>query len=283
MSNKKTAIVASAAALGAIVLGVGGFFGSRYALRKRAEARHSQQTGMEDDDGNDAPTFDGTSDSVQPGYKPLMVPPLQNNMQNSDLQPDPNQFSQRRQMPSEIASMSDYPVTERHMTDDFYNHTPATTLPPTMPLPEPPAGYSSSPPPLPSSAAFRTTQGTRMPESVPESYLDTFRSGSGSSVQSDMLDTRRRQSSMDLNIRNSWWKHASQWNDPGVVDSGIPDDVTVTEVQPNTGRVVTFERPYSGSSTYSTLRDFRNRSSRGKSRGPSKISAPYLQDNSLML
>ena len=348
LSNKKTALIASAAALGAIILGVGGFFASRYAMRKRKEFKHSQQGGSQgyggDDDGEN---MQETARGIQPGFQPLVLPPNRyRNPPKSAEDPDP----EGQEDALDRDSLSQYPVTERHQTEDFYNSAPAASfpnessmpmpvpmsVPVPVPMPIPAAALMATPsrgddgrqlfdtgplsPPVPDSAypfphqrpslgpaqhpqssAFypmSSTPGANSPP-VNQSYLDTVRSGSGSSVQSEMLHTRRRVSSMDIPIRNTWWKHQSQWENPtqgqGASSGSPPLPALPPQSQPlqPLPSYLRESRPYSGSSTYSTLRNFNGPPGfpssqpgtlkRGHRRTSTKISTPFLQDNSLML
>jgi hypothetical protein len=258
MSSKTTGLVASAAALGAIVLGIAAFFGHKYAMKKRAEARHSQHSG-EDEGGIDRHSNTSSFGGLGPGAEsPSRPPVMDRDRLNSDYYGAP----------------SDYPVTERPFSNLLASMAPvSSSLNTSLPT-----AYRQS-----GSSQFAGSSPSALPTSRPAepSGLNTVRSGSGSSVQSEMLGTRRRQSSMEIPIRPSWWKHASQWNDPSAPVH--PDrDSEYIDPMPATGRVVTFDRPYTVSSSYSGTSLART-DGRRRSKGISNISSPYLQDNSLML
>lgn len=312
-------------------------------MRKRKEFKHSQQGGSQgysgDDDGED---MQEAARGIQPGFQPLVLPP--NRYRNPPKSPE-YADAEGQEDALDRDSLSQYPVTERHQTEDFYNSAPAASfpnesamampvpmpmsMPVPVPMPIPAAAPMATPsrgddgrqlfdggslsPPVPDSAypfphqrpspgqqpqssAFypmSSTPGVSSPP-VNQSYLDTVRSGSGSSVQSEMLHTRRRVSSMDIPIRNTWWKHQSQWENPaqGQGSSGSPPLPSLPPPGPQPSHLRE-SRPYSGSSTYSTLRNFNGPPGfpssqpgtlkRGHKRTSTKISTPFLQDNSLML
>ena len=271
LSNKKTAMVASAAALGAILLGVGGFFGSRYALRKRSEYKSSQQSdsttraagsSMQEgsqgvrpmnDLSNYSPTSTSESRSRYPGNEgyPYIA---------SAHPAGPNNAGEAPAAKSETPRNGD----DERMLFDYRS---------------PPLTQASTPP------SVRASQ-VHYPD---QSYLNTIRSASGSSVQSELLP--KRFSSVDFeNPHGDWWMRKSQWD--GV---GLPQPVPPV-VQEHDQLL----RPYSANadSVYST--NVRRHSSDGRwdnsarplaqhvqrqsrSINTRDISAPYLQDNSLML
>lgn len=276
MSSKKTAIIASAAALGAILLGVGGFFSTRLYLRRRAEARRSQQEAQEDAVAG-ANYVEAPSPDFGPGYGPMSaVERPMSNFFAGDIQRD---------------SMSQYPVTERHQTEDFYNTAPAATVAGGVARADDGRPLFDSPP-LPDTAnPFPHQRG--LPEAATQSFIDARRSGSGSSVQSAMLQNRRRMSSMDFAPRATWYQRSSQWDGPPPAGQVLPSQQAMIQpVQPlaftNKPRE---SRPYSASSTYSTVRDFPGfasqpgtlRKPRRHTSGKVSVSGVVLQDNSLML
>lgn len=276
MSNKKTAFVASAAALGAIILAVGAFFGSKYAMNRKAESAHSQRDDESYHSGSSR-SFTSRSQEI-PGYDTAAAPMEQ----MGGLARDSEYYG----------SQSDYPVTERDDMRDTYGR--ASTRPPTMPLPEPPEAYRDSYDSALAAPLVRNGQSSFYP--TERSFINTARSGSGSSVQSEVIGSGRRQSSVDIPIRDTWWKHASQWgHQAGEVDNTRIQSV-MSDPVPKSGRVISFDRPFSASSM-STLRTadggaafgsmgpFGNGNPFGNAPHgkPAKISGPYLQDNSLML
>ena len=265
LSSKKTAIIASAAALGAILLGVGAFFSTRLYMRRRAELRRSQQEQEQAVAG--AEYMSEHSPDFQSGFRPLSL--------QSRPRSDPfDDFNQRD-------SVSQYPVTERHQTEDFYNTAPAATMAGAMGLADNGRPLFDSPP-LPDTAnPFPHQRG--VPEQQQDvSFIDARKSGSGSSVQSAMLHNRRRMSSMDFAPRDTWYKHSSQW-DPG--HPPPTQQAMIQPVQPAFANRPRESRPYSASSTYSAPHNFGGFASQPGTlrKGKLSVSAPYLQDNSLML
>lgn len=274
LSSKKTAIIASAAALGAILLGVGGFFSSRLYLRHRAETRRSQQELEE-------AAVAGThyDEAPSPDFGPAFRPMSEAQMPVSDPFADYNQRD----------SMSQYPVTEGHQTEDVYNTASAATVAGAA-LGRPDNGrplFDS--PPLPDTANPFPHQRGLSNQLGNASFVDARHSGSGSSVQSAMLHSRRRMSSMDFALRDKWVQRSSQWDQAS--GRGAVGQAMIQPVQP----LAYFgksrdSRPYSASSTYSapnfgvfdsrpgTLRNPKRHTS-----GKISVSRPFVQDNSLML
>lgn len=270
LSSKKTAIIASAAALGAILLGVGAFFSTRLYLRRKAELRRSQQ---EQETAVDGARYmrEGPSD-LQPGFRPL-------SLQSRPISDPFDDYNQRD-------SLSQYPVTERHQTEDFYNQAPAATVAGAPGLADNGRPLFDSPP-LPDTANPFPHQ-RNLPQQQEQSFIDARRSGSGSSVQSAMLHNRRRMSSMDFAPRDTWWKRSSQF-DPNALPQ---QQAMIQPVRPLGAQAVRESRPYSASSTYSTPQHFGgfqsqpgtlSRKAKRHTAGKISVSAPYLQDNSLML
>ena len=282
MSNKTTAFVASAAALGAIVLAVGAFFGSRYAIKKRKIAAEDSLHGSRYS-GSDASFSSPPRHHDIPGFSSAAAP-MDNCLLSAPMNENNNDYPRDSEF---YGTQSDYPVTERDSMRDTY-----ASLPPTGPLPPPPEAYRQSTNSETIAPLARNGASSYYP--TERSYRTTLRSGSGSSVQSEILGPR--QASMEIPIRDTWWKHASQWNDAGGHADAARGYSVMSDPAPKSGRIVTLERPFSAS-TYSTLRTadgggfnsanpFSQATPFGRrwpSTKPSKISAPYLQDNSLML
>lgn len=130
MSNKTTAFVASAAALGAIVVAVGAFFGSRYAMKKRAEAAAGASQGSRSS-GSGSSFSSRRQYRSGPDYGSAAAP-----MDQSDYQSDYPRDSEY------YGTQSEYPVTERDSMRDTYGSY--ASRPPTGPLPDPPEGYRQS-------------------------------------------------------------------------------------------------------------------------------------------
>lgn len=274
MSNKTTAFVASAAALGAIVVAVGAFFASRYAMKKRAEAAASTSQRTR-----------SSGSSSQRQYA---------SGQNFDAAVTPMDHLDYSR--DSYGAQSDYPVTERDsMRDTYASRTP------TRARADPPDEYRDSVYSDMSRPLDRQGGSSYYP--TERSYGQTARSrsrrsASGSSVQSEILGTRP--TSGEIPIRDTWWKHASQWNDPNGPEAHHRGHSVMSDPVPKSGRIVTLDRPFSASS-YSTLRTADGAGGVGSfnqsnpfgygtpfghrvpSTKPRKISAPYLQDNSLML
>lgn len=282
LSNKQTAFVASAAALGAIVLAVAAFFGSKYAMKKRAGSSRSDQDNSSLY-SNDNSSFTSRSRGI-PGYETAAAPM------------DEDQYDDRARNSDYYGSQSEYPMTERDSMRDTMRDTygKASTRPPTMPLPEPPEAYRDSYNSY-GGAPLARANGQSSFYPTERSFVDTARSGSGSSVQSEMLDGTRRQSSVDIPLRDTWWKHASQWHQPGDHAGNQRGQSVMSDPVPKSGRVVTFDRPFSASTMsslqtaegggFGSLGPFGNQHPFGNApyNKPGKISGPYLQDNSLML
>lgn len=281
MSNKTTAFVASAAALGAIVLAVGAFFGSRYAIKKRKIAAEDSLHGSRYS-GSDSSFASPSQHRNLPAFSSAAAAPMDNDLRAARM--DEEDYARDSEY---YGTQSDYPVTERDSMRDTY-----ASLPPTGPLPAPPEVHRQDRNCETIAPLARNGASSYYP--TERSFRTTVRSGSGSSVQSEILGMR--QASMDVPIRDTWWKHASQWNDAGPQDEGARGYSVMSDPAPKSGRIVTLERPFSAS-TYSTLRTadggsfnsanpFSHTTPFGQrlpSTKPSKISAPYLQDNSLML
>lgn len=266
MSNKQTAFVASAAALGAIVLAIGAFFGSRYAMKKRASSGESLQGSRNSGSGS---SFSSRRPYRNvPSYDDISAP-----MDRVSLPRDSQYYG----------SQSDYPATERDMMRDSFD----SRAPPTS-LPDAPSVYRRSMNSERTNPLARNGESSYYP--TERSFARTGPSGSGSSVQSEILGSQR--ASMEIPIRDTWWKHASQWNDPTGGGDPMRGYSVMSDPVPESGRIVTLgSRPFSAS-TYSTLRTpassgygnpFGPTTPFGNNNKPSKISAPYLQDNSLML
>jgi len=273
MSNKKTALVASAAALGAILLGVGGFFASRYALRKKKEARYSDQDNQnnQQDPQGGARGLRGDSPSPEP---------------MAGVFNSPVQSPRRSSVYSAYNPHERYPDEDEN--DDFYNNQPATSMPS-----QGDDGRSLFDSPL------DVGPGASAPYQSPPN-LDTMKSASGSSVQSELL--RKRYSSVDFGQphrqSDDWWQRRSQWDN----SAAPPMPQNRGPTQPHPGPAPAYEppdRPFSGASVsvYSahTLRhpgtgqwstNYGRQSEhyiprQSRNVHPSSISAPYLQDNSL--
>lgn len=278
LSNKQTALVASAAALGAIVLAVGAFFASKFAMSRRARS-------IRGDQDNTSRYSSGGSSFVsrghhRPEYETAAAP----------FEPS---YDDRPRDSEYYGTQSEYPVTERDSMRDTYGRASEA---PTIPLPEPPEAYRDSYASY-SGAPLARSNGHSSYYPTERSFINTARSGSGSSVQSDMLGGTRRQSSVDIPMRDTWWKHASQWNQPAEPTEDVRGVSVMSDPVPQSGRVVTFDRPFSAS-TLSSLQTaqgvgggfgsagpFGNKHPFGRASHskPAKISGPYLQDNSLML
>lgn len=298
MSNKKTAIVASAAALGAIVLGVGGFFASKYALKKRDEARRDQarlaEVG-EDFASSDAQRYaQGLRDaddyddygSIPPSNPSLLPTSVHDVDAASAMYPHTVGTKQ----------LDDDPYRYTGRGDEFYNTAPTGTTQTT-----PTRGddgrtlFDADSPPLPVTAPLampvpgNAIQALPRREDVHKSYLDTARSGSGSSVQSEVLHSGRRASSVDLADpgRATWWKHASQWGlgaAPTTAGLANPAPTTAGLSVGDARQRHHYQRHLSDvSSAYSTLRPLQGHDRHKRAASGGAISNPYLQDNSLML
>ena len=262
-------MVASAAALGAILLGVGGFFGSRYALRKHSEYRSQQSR-----------STGGDTSSMQEGpLGHVAALPL------SSYSPTGSSGSRSRYPIDEIYPQSQGQDPESASHDIF----PAVIGPP---------GHGDDgrvlfdyrSPDL--QGAMTPLHARASPINNPDQLnMNTVRSGSGSSVQSELL--RKRFSSVDFdNPHGDWWMRKSQWDGAGPTQMDFPippsqdpemplrpysanaDSVYSANVarNPDSGQWDNFARP--------SLPHIRRQS---RVVHPNDISAPYLQDNSLML
>lgn len=281
-------MVASAAALGAIVFGVGGFFGSRYALRKRAERRYSKES-RESGQGHGPDDQQGRAQGLR-GPSPIFDDPYvaSPNAPGSDVHwptfaGSEEATSTRR--PTSYDAASGFSGSSK----DFYNQMPASTMAAIAPMQHP----RESP-----SAGFSQPSDHQRRISPERSYLDTIRSGSGSSVQSEVL--RRRASSVDLMNAGdgAWWKRQSQWEGGSLPRESGSHHPPLLDPGQLSRRPASF-----ASGSFYSAGTFQNpgmfqQQPIVKSTGPAErlalpkgartvhareISAPYLQDNSVGL
>lgn len=276
LTQKKTAMIASAAALGAIVLGVAGFFGSRWYLQKKARESRMAQNHLRKGSGNEEfSSFDAARNRGINDEEQEYIADGQPFMQGlpTPVRP-PMPFTPARSMAETIGSR----YTQGDQNGRMYGYSPpsgGTAL-------QNPYGRSNLGQATPPPVTGRSAPTGAFPLPRDSSYVNTMRSGSGSSVQSDVLQTRRRASSLDLADpgRNTWWRHESQWGPPETAQPAVPAASSLPEPR-YSGRPPEY-RPYSTSSSrYSTMR--RPTLQRGRDVRSDSISAPYLQDNSLML
>ena len=269
MTTKKTALIASSAALAAIVLGVAGFFGSRFYLRKKARDAHRRRGSVAVNHRSE----EFASADAAVGFNPddraeeLMTghPTMQNAYQGNGQWP-PSYNGAYAGTPGQAGP----PMTGRSMAQ-----TPKSAYP--LPSGRRTPGRGDDGRTLFEDASPEALATAAIPNgSYPDGYMNTMRSGSGSSVQSDVLQTRRRQSSLELADpgRSTWWRHESQWGPPETAGA-----------RSTRGPETMDPRPYSeASSNYSTVRKPTFTQGHGQARLRNEsISMPYLQDNSLML